>query len=109
MSQYCPNCSSALSETAEECEYCGAMFGEGSSWEKVKNANDVPSSPTGVNVLGKFLLVLAYPGLTIGWLAALGGMQKFGMAFFIGIMASIVFLPVILLGHVLATWGQRKK
>lgn len=68
-----------------------------------------PPTASAVTVLGRLLLWVAYPLLGICWLAALIGMTKHGIAILIGMWASVVFVPVVLLGHALNYFGRHKR
>ena len=58
----CPNCNAEISSTAVECNQCGAVFGEGSSWKPGDTAT--PDSGTARKVLGILgtLIVVASVG-----------------------------------------------
>lgn len=58
-----------------------------------------------VYYLGKVLLWMGYPALLLAWLVSCVGMTKFGLAVLLGVWASVVLVPIIMIGHVLARLG----
>ena len=54
------------------------------------------------------MLYLGYGLLALAWLASCIGTRKSGMAALIGINASLILVPVVVLGHVLIARGRAK-
>jgi hypothetical protein len=58
-----------------------------------------------VYYLGKALLWMGYAALLLAGLVSCVGMTKFGLAVLIGVWASVVLVPIIVIGHVLVRFG----
>ncbi len=102
---HCPNCNAAVEDSAPLCGACGADFGAGSVWHPGSPVDKASHSLT--YVLGKSMLYLGYGFLTLAWLASCVGTRKSGLALLIGFSASLILIPVLVVGHVLVAYSRR--
>ena len=102
---YCPNCNAAVDDGALLCSACGADFGPESAWHPGSSVDRASHSLT--YVVGKSMLYLGYGLLTLAWLVSCVGSRKSGLAVLIGFSASLILIPVVVLGHVLVAYSHK--